>query len=81
MAETADYQKTVAAEDPTAKYKISGIDGDGDPKYFGFTDKDGGWYILALTTTAAMYAKGDSGYTTSWAGRAALSYDYFYNVF
>ena len=27
------------------------------------------------------YAGGTDGYATAWTGRAALSYDYFYNVF
>lgn len=81
MPETQDYQKTVAAEDLTAKYKISDIDDSGATKYFGFTDKDGNWFIMELTTTQVRYARGDAGYTTSWAGRTELTYDYFYNAF
>jgi hypothetical protein len=80
MAETEDYQKSTT-EDLTAKYKISDIDDSGDPKYFGFTDKDGNWFIMQLTTTQARYIAGTSAYTTNWTARAGLSYDYFYNVF
>lgn len=81
MAETADYEKTLTTEDLTAKYKISDIDDSGTTKYFGFTDKDGNWFIMSLTTTDVRYIKGASGYTTNWAARAGLTYDYFYNAF
>ena len=81
MSETEDYSETVATEDITSKYKISDIDDSGDTKYFGFTDKDGNWFIMSLTATEARYAQGAFGYTTSWTGRAGLTYDYFYNAF
>jgi hypothetical protein len=81
MSETEDYGESVATEDITSKYKITDIDDSGTTKYFGFTDKDGNWFILQLTTTEARYIKGTSGYTTSWTGRAAFTYDYFYNAF
>ena len=81
MAETADYEKTFTSEDLTIKYKITDIDDAGSTKYFGFTDKDGNWFIMSLTATEARYIKGASAYTTSWTGRAALVYDYFYNIF
>ena len=81
MAETEDYSESVATEDITSKYKITDIDDSGTTKYFGFTDKDGNWFIMSLTTTEARYIKGTSGYTTNWTGRTGLTYDYFYNVF
>jgi hypothetical protein len=66
-------------------YFISDKDDDASPNYFGFVDRDGNWYILKETVLAGAdtyrYAKGTTGYTTNWTGRAALSYDYFYNVF
>lgn len=81
MSETEDYGKSFTTEDLTAKYKISDIDDSGTIKYFGFTDSDGNWFILQLTTTQVRYIKGTSGYTTNWTGRTGLSYDYFYNAF
>jgi hypothetical protein len=81
MNETEDYGKTFTSEDLTVKYKITDIDDAGSTKYFGFTDKDGNWFIMSLTTTQARYIAGTSAYTTAWTGRAGLSYDYFYNIF
>ena len=81
MSETEDYGKSFITEDSTIKYKISDIDDSGTTKYFGFTDKDGNWFIMSLTATEARYVKGTSGYTTNWTGRAGLTYDYFYNAF
>lgn len=80
MQETEDYQKSTT-EDLTAKYKITDIDDSGSTKYFGFTDKDGNWFIMSLTTTQARYVTGTSEYLTGWTSRAGLSYDYFYNAF
>lgn len=80
-AETEDYGKTFASEDLTAKYKITDIDDSGTTKYFGFTDSAGNWFIMELTATEARYIAGTSAYTTSWTGRAGLTYDYFYNAF
>lgn len=69
--------------DQLKQYKVNDIDVDSDPQYFGFTDKDGNWYISKKTESsgAFRYAKGTSNYTTNWSGRSLLSYDYFYNVF
>ena len=50
-------------------------------EYYGYTDKDGNWYIMQLTGTTARYCKGAESYTTNWTNRASLSYDYFYNIF
>ncbi len=65
----------------TDEYKISDLDSSGATQYFGFTDKDGNWYILELTSSTARYIKGTTGYTTNWTGRAGLSYDYAYTIF
>jgi len=65
-------------------YKATDQD-NSSPQYFGFTRSDGGWYIMKRTTTGTLietrYIKGDDSYTTNWTNRAALSYDYFYNIF
>jgi|SRR6185436_826919 len=72
-------------QNPLDKYKIANKDDDGTPNYYGFTDKDGNWYILKETISAGAdtyrYIKGSSDFPTNWTGRAGLSYDYFENVF
>jgi len=68
---------------PTDRYRFTDYDDSGTVQYFGYTDENGGWYIMALDTgnKEARYAKGDSGYTTAWTGRASLSYGYFSEIF
>lgn len=55
----------------------------GDPKYFGFVNKQGSqtgldrWKILKLTITGGLvaeYAHGESDYSTAWSSRASHSY-------
>lgn len=67
--------------DPTLAYKISDIDESGATAYYGYLDKSGNWYIMAVTVTTIRYAKGVEEYTTNWTGRAELEYDYFDAVF
>lgn len=68
-----------------SNYKISDIDDDASPNYYGFIDKDGNWYIIKETISAGnntyRYIKGSSDYTTNWTGRAGLSYNYYYTIF
>ena len=81
MAEARDYTRTVITDDLTAKYKIADIDDASSTKYFGFTDQEGAWFIMQLTSTQARYAAGSSGYPAAWSTRVDLIYDYFYNTF
>lgn len=71
------------SEDPLEKYKIADMDDASNPKYYGFTDRDGHWYILEEDSTAKTYryAAGSDEYSSSWNDRASLTYDYFHNVF
>ena len=66
-----------------SKYHITDQDTSGTTQYFGFTDKDGAWYIMAIdtSTNSYRYSKGDSDYTTAWSNRASETYDYYYNIF
>jgi hypothetical protein len=72
-------------EDPLTPYKITDKDDDASPNYFGFTKKDGSWYIMKETVSAGAdtyrYVAGTEDYTTNWTNRASLSYDYFYTTF
>ena len=68
--------------DLLAKYRCADMDKTGDPQYFGFTDADGGWYIMEYTIdTSIRFIKGDSAYTVAWTNRATQLYDYFHNIF
>jgi len=51
--------------------------------YFGMSDKDGNWYIMEWNDAngTLRYASGTTGYAANWTGRAALTYDYFHEVF
>lgn len=76
------YSVTVAGME---SYRLSDKDDDGSPNYYGFTDSDGGWYVMKETVSAGndtyRFAKGSADYAANWSNRASLSYDYFFNVF
>lgn len=67
--------------DQLATYFLTDIDDTTATEYYGYVDKNGAWYIKKVTTTAIRFCRGSSGYTTSWTGRAGLSYDYFNSIF
>lgn len=66
-------------------YRVSDTDSAGTPKYYGFLESDGKWYIMreetVLSDVQYRYAKGNSNYTVAWTGRVGLSYDYYDVVF
>ena len=62
--------------DPLVEYVISDIDDTSD--YYGFTKKNGSWYIMKVEEENVLYIKGDSEYADNWTNRANLNYDYFY---
>ena len=77
-----------AQKQPTDGYNISQIDDTSDPDfaYYGFTDKNGNWYIQRETLTgvdtgAYRYFAGSTGFSTNWDGRAGLIYDDFEDIF
>jgi hypothetical protein len=71
-----------AEKNPTDGYEITNIDDAGSPAYYGFVKKTGAWYIMQEDVSGAYrYAKGDSSFSTSWTGRAGLSYGYFNSIF
>lgn len=71
----------VASENILEKYKFSDSATVTATDYYGYIDKDGNWYILQLTDSAARYCSGASDYTTNWGNRIILSYDYFDEIF
>ena len=74
---------TINNGDPTIMYKISDVDAASDPKYNGFLQADGSWYIMKESTSAGTYryAVGTTGYSTNWTNRASLTYGYFDGAF
>lgn len=68
--------------DPLGEYKPHGLDQAAATQYFGFADIHGRWYIQKLDTATGLitYTFGTTDYPTNWTGRAALTYDYLYNL-
>lgn len=81
LKDTTGTKIDPAVEHPTDKYKISEVD-DSSPAYYGFLDSGGAWYILKENSDGTYrYIKGSSNFSTNWTNRAALSYDYYHNIF
>lgn len=71
-----------AQRQPTDGYSISEID-DNVISYYGFTNKDGEWFVMKVDTTTGSfrYIRGGSDFPESWIKREELTYDYFNNIF
>ena len=81
LKDTSGTKIDPAIKQPTDGYRITELD-DSIPAYYGFTDKDGNWFIMKEDASGAYrYAKGSSNFSTNWTNRASLSYDYFNVVF
>jgi len=72
----------VSVKDSVENYQITQID-DNLISYYGFTKKDGAWFILREDTEdgSYRYAKGDKNFNDNWQNRNILDYDYYFNVF
>lgn len=64
-----------------SKYVASNVDDAGSPKYYGYQNGAGLWYIMKEASNVFTYARGDSDYSTAWTGRASLTYAVFSEVF
>ena len=73
--------EVVKDADPLWHYSLSDYAEAADVHYIGCLRTDGAWYIMRYDDNVgqARYARGASGY--NFAGRAALAYDTFENVF
>jgi hypothetical protein len=71
-----------AERQPTDGYKISEVDDD-TPAYYGFINKDGGWYIMKETDTGSyLYVRGDTDFSGNWSTHDTREdYDTFDQVF
>lgn len=68
-------------KEPMDGYSITEID-DGNTSFYGFTNKDGAWFIMREDTDSSFrYAKGNSDFSDNWGSRKNLKYDYFYKLF
>jgi len=71
-----------AEKQPTDGYKISQVDDDNYPAYYGYINVSGAWYIMREdSSNNYRYSKGDSSFALNWDGRALLTYGYFDTVF
>ena len=73
-----------AQRQPLDGYNISDIDDGGIIRYFGFINKDGGWYVLQEDTlnNTIRYRVGDTGYVAAWGARTTgAPYGLFNDVF
>lgn len=71
-----------AERQPTDSYQISEIDDD-FIAFYGFTDKNGAWYIMKEDPDEGSfrYIKGESNFSGNWSSREDLNYGYYHNVF
>ena len=69
--------------DQLVQYKLSNFDVSTDPKYVGYLNKGGAWYIkqITISTGVILYAVGASGYAAAWTARTEQSYDVFSEKF
>ena len=72
----------IATQSPTDGYNISEVD-DNIVGYFGYTNKEGGWFIMKgdTDTGSFRYTKGASNFPDNWKNREHLKYDYLHKVF
>jgi hypothetical protein len=77
-----DFRSNWQAVAGNDSYFPSDKDESGTTKYYGLVTRTGAWIILQDDTTAGTirYYSGKSGYTTSWTGRAGITYKYFYEL-
>ena len=75
-------EPNTAKASPTEGYNISEIDDD-LISYYGFINKQGGWFIMKgdTNTGSFRYTKGGSDLPNNWKNRKNLKYDYLDKVF
>ena len=92
LKDSTGAQIDPAIKQPTDGYKINQLDDTSSStySYFGYTNKDGDWFIMRETISGVnvgdyrYYKKkvGDGNFATEWPNRATLSpYDYFDVIF
>lgn len=82
LQDTAGRKIDPVEKEPTDGYRITEID-DSIIAYYGFTHKDGSWFIMQEDTETGSfrYVRGDADFSGNWTNRENFKYDYFINVF
>lgn len=82
LQDTAGDKIDPVEKQPTDGYILTEID-DSILAYFGFTHKDGSWFIMREDSENGSFrhVRGDSDFTVAWTDREQLKYDYYANVF
>lgn len=81
LKDSSDNKVDPAIKSPTDAYGVTQID-DSTPAYYGFVNKDGGWYITKEDNDGSYrYNKGTGNFSSNWSSRASLTYDYFDAIF
>ena len=79
-----NQNSALAPANPVEEYRISNEDAS-EPSYYGFTNRNGGWYIMKAAEVSSetfySYAVGTTTYNTNWTNRALLTYTTFYMSF
>lgn len=83
LKDTAGNKINPAESQPLDGYKISEILEDNVVSFYGFTNKDGAWFVMKVDTDtgSVRYSRGDVNFSSNWTSRRNLRYDYFSNVF
>lgn len=81
LKDTTGAQIDPAIKHPTDGYKISRVD-DSTPAYYGYTDKDGKWFIMKEDDSGNYtYAVGTTDFNDNWDGKGGLQYGEYYEKF
>lgn len=71
----------MAFQDPLFDFRVSDIDTASDPKYYGYLNRRGEWYVMREAADGTFrYAYGRTGYAAAWTDKANLSYDLFSTI-
>lgn len=75
--------QTIQEANPMEGFKISEVADDGIISFYGFVNQESGWLIMRQDNdiSSFRYAKGDSNFTSNWANRENLKYDYYSKLF
>jgi len=81
LKDTTGTQIDPAIKHPTDGYKIGRLD-DSTPAYYGFTDKNGKWFIMKEDEEGNYtYAVGTINFGSNWDNRGILSYGEYFDKF
>ncbi len=68
-------------QDPLEKYAVAFIDAGSATSYYGFQDRDGGWYVMRISNASYLYYRSSNNFDTGWGSRATLSFTSFAGAF